>query len=369
MGVKKFGNVFKPDSQITFKELEGCVVAVDAMAELYRSNLGINDVNALTDPEGKPSIFLRVIQALILNLYKEKVKQIWVFDNVHGGSVYKSEELKNRRQKRKQAQQQMEKIMTITPDCDNPDDILDNLLGSSLIESKQNIEAKIQSLKKRTFTVETWMIEDVQFMLDKLGIPWMEAPVGYEGEHIAACLTKNDIAHAVLSPDYDTLIFGAKQLIKRDTSKTRSKSKKVYYLYILEKLRESYKITQDDLIKIALCLGTDFNKKIKGIGEKTVLKKYHIISDFLEDNVDNVDDKYVEEIKNAYNYFKKECPIDIGNINNYNLLNEPLSDGKKINEYLEWLVECKGYNMDSSTRIIENAIYERTHGKKPKRKK
>ena len=93
----------------------------------------------------------------------------------------------------------------------------------------------------------------------------MVAPKGYEAEQICAFLTY-DLVDYVLSNDMDSLVFGAKYIIKRNT-----KTKK-YYLYDLNKLLIDNNITQDQLIDISIMLGCDFADKTPKIGVKTILK-------------------------------------------------------------------------------------------------
>ena len=102
-------------------------------------------------------------------------------------------------------------------------------------------------------------------ILNQYNISWIDAPKNFEAEHIAACLNQKNIVDAVLTNDSDTLLFGAKQIIKI----SKIKKKKIFLLYSLNNISTKYKIDLNDLIKVGLCLGTDFNKKgVKGIGIK-----------------------------------------------------------------------------------------------------
>ncbi len=405
MGVKKFTHIFKHDREVTFKDFKGKTLAVDGLIEIYRAMLGIPDEKKLTDSKGRPTVHLNTLQALVLNLYKAKVNQIWVFDNRGiAPDSCKKKELEIRRKKRKSAEDEIKKIslqiekLDADADADTKKDkdkkrdkkideveekkILDcevlDFLSEDLKQEKDDLKenrnsklSKIHKLKKRTFVVKTWMINDVKFMLDKMNIKWIEAPVGYEGEHMAACLTKNKLADAVLSPDSDALVFGATKLVKRDTSKSARGKGKKYLLYTLSTLLKKNNITQSDLIKVSLCLGTDYNPKgIRGIGEKTVLKKYVIIDKLFEEldaacNAANSATgqkkassgdrmKYLKEIRKAYDQFKRDCPLNINKIHNRD--ETPLADNKKLKELLDWMVQEKTYNRERVKKIIEKAM-------------
>lgn len=366
MGVKNFTKVFplEETNKVTFGNYNGKIVVVDAMIELYRSMLGIKNRQTLTDKHGRPTIHISVILCLILDLYKNKVKQIWCFDSHNEDKI---DELEQRKVQRDKAQTEFDKI----------DDDIAFLDGIK--------EAKKDSLRKRLFIVEDWMITDIKFMLDCFGITWLDAPESYESEHLAACLTKNGIADAVLTTDVDTLLFGAKEIIKRDMR--RGKKKKEYYKYNLAKLLKKYKLSQDDLIKIGICLGNDFILKgIPGIGPKTVLSKFNIVDEYLADpdsssdtdtdsdadsdadsssDSDTDSDSIRDQVLRAYTQFTKECPID----SNKKYVSNMLIDinSYKIKNLLEWLSKEKGYNIDRRKKLIMKAI-EYRKGKKRSKK-
>ena len=338
MGVKSFTSVFPLKDAVEFKDYKGKTIAVDAMVELYRSMLGIKNRQTLTDKHGRPTIHINVILCLILELYKNGIGQIWCFDSVNDD---KSEELEYRQVQKEKAQEEFDKL----------DDDLAFLNEAS--------ERRKDSLRKRFFSVEDWMIQDIKFMLDCFNIKWMDSPVSYESEHLAACLTKNGIVDAVLTTDVDTLLFGATEIIKRDMR--RGKKKKTYYKYNLRNLLEEYKISQNDLIKIGICLGNDFIRKgIPGIGPKTVLKKFNIVNKYLEEDTT---DALSDSVKKAYNQFNRECPIT-------NMDRESFeADVSDLDKLYKWLKQEKGYNIERKKILVERAINHKLGIKKSKKKR
>ena len=72
------------------------------------------------------------------------------------------------------------------------------------------------------------MVEESKMILSLLGIPYIQAPS--EGEAAAAQLTQSNIAFACASQDYDSLLFGAKRLIRNLTisGKRKVPNKNVY---------------------------------------------------------------------------------------------------------------------------------------------
>jgi len=115
-------------------------------------------------------------------------------------------------------------------------------------------------------------------LLTLLGIPWVQAPS--EGEAQAAHLAKKGDTNLCASQDYDSLLFGAPQLVRNVTISGRRKlpRKRVYIQVVpeiveLDRVLEELDISHQQLIDIGILLGTDFNPEgVKGIGPKTALK-------------------------------------------------------------------------------------------------
>ena len=76
-------------------------------------------------------------------------------------------------------------------------------------------------------------------------------------------------AWAVASQDYDCLLFGAPRIIRNLTLSGGLSN--LEYLE-LQKVLEDIDLTREQLIDVALMVGTDFNEGIHGIGAKTGLK-------------------------------------------------------------------------------------------------
>ncbi len=122
------------------------------------------------------------------------------------------------------------------------------------------------------------MTKDSKRLLDVMGIPWIQAPS--EGEAQAAYLAKKGDANYCASQDYDSLLFGAPQLLRNVTISGRRKlPRKNVYIEVqpetveLRRVLRELNITHEQLIDIGILVGTDFNPDgVKGIGPKTALK-------------------------------------------------------------------------------------------------
>ena len=90
-----------------------------------------------------------------------------------------------------------------------------------------------------------------------------------EGEAQGAYMVEQGDAWAVASQDYDCLLFGAPRIVRNLTLSGGLSN--LEYLE-LEKVLNEIDLTREQLIDVALMVGTDFNEGIHGIGAKTGLK-------------------------------------------------------------------------------------------------
>ena len=76
--------------------------------------------------------------------------------------------------------------------------------------------------------------------------------------------------HGVLdSQDYDCILFGAPRMVR---NLTITGGKANLEIINLKKVLEKLEISREQLVDIAILVGTDFNMGVKGIGAKTGLK-------------------------------------------------------------------------------------------------
>lgn len=120
------------------------------------------------------------------------------------------------------------------------------------------------------------VLQDAKRLLGLMGIPWLEAPEDAEAQ--ASYMAGRGDVWAVSSKDYDSLLFGAPILARylTITGKEYLPAQRRMRPLIPEliKLSENLKLlglTREQLVDVAILVGTDFNKGIKGIGPKKAL--------------------------------------------------------------------------------------------------
>jgi flap endonuclease-1 len=147
-------------------------------------------------------------------------------------------------------------------------------------EWKEALEAgdleKARKKAQQTSRVTDEIIKQSIELLDALGIPHIQAPS--EGEAQASYMVKKGDVYAAGSQDFDCLLFGSSVLIRNLTSSEKRKlpNKQAYVSINPEIIRlqpglKYLEISHEQLVDIAILIGTDFNEGIKGYGPKKSL--------------------------------------------------------------------------------------------------
>ena len=162
-------------------------------------------------------------------------------------------------------------------------EIFESALKEVILPQKEvlkNAEVEIET-EKAVFQCRAcghrWKFEEARKLLEAMGIPCIQAPS--EGEAQASYIVKKGDAYAVGSQDFDCLLVGAPILVRNLTSAGKRKlpGKHAYVSVSPEQIRleENLKtlgVTREQLVDMAILIGTDFNEGIKGIGPKKSLE-------------------------------------------------------------------------------------------------
>ena len=131
---------------------------------------------------------------------------------------------------------------------------------------------------QQTTSMRDGMVDDSKHLLDLFGIPHIQAPS--EGEATAALLTTTGMADVAASQDFDSILFGAKNLVRNFTNSGRRKlpNRNTYIdiepeIINYQKNLDELGITREQLIDVGILIGTDFNPDgFERIGPKTAIK-------------------------------------------------------------------------------------------------
>ncbi|XP_953184.1 endonuclease (xp-g/RAD2 homologue), putative [Theileria annulata] len=119
--------------------------------------------------------------------------------------------------------------------------------------------------------------ENIHKLLDHFGVPYIVAPS--EAESQCAYMNRSGKCYAVISDDSDSLVFGAKCLLKNFYND------KVFELYKLDRIRRELGIGRKQLALIAIICGCDYTNGVKGIGivnALEVIKAYPTFEDLYD---------------------------------------------------------------------------------------
>lgn len=252
--------------EISFKELTGKVIAVDAFNAIYQflSSVRQPDGTPLMNSDGKITSHLSGIFYRNVALLSGGIKLIYVFDG-------EAHALKRKTVEKRQAAKDVaeEKYKKAVED-----------------EDTEGMGKYAKGFTK----LDSEMIYESKELLSAMGIAVVQAPS--EGEMQCAQLVKDGQAFAVGSQDYDALVVGAPRLIQNLTLARRRKIASGYVditpeMIEYDKVINGLEINGDQLICLAILVGTDFNPGgVKGIGPKKALelvrRKKHPVSIFEE---------------------------------------------------------------------------------------
>ena len=241
MGVK-FKDIVSPE-EISLKDLEGRTVAIDAYNTIYQFLSGIRqrDGSPLMDQDGNVTSHLSGILYRTASMVDKGIKPIYVFDGE--SHEHKAKTIEQRKAIKEEAMEKWEEA-----------------------KAAGNIE-EARKFAIRTSRMSPYILESSKELLDYMGIPYVQA-IG-EGEAQGAYMVEQGDAWAVASQDYDCLLFGAPRIVRNLTLSGGLSN--LEYLE-LEKVLEELELSREQLIDVALMVGTDFNEGIHGIGAKTGLK-------------------------------------------------------------------------------------------------
>jgi len=249
MGVDISGLV--KGKQVRLEDLSGRSVAIDAFNTLYQflSMIRQPDGTPLMDRDGRVTSHLSGLFHRTAALLELGIRPVYVFDGKP--PELKKKTLEERRAAKEEAEREWKKAV------------------------EEGDLKRALSKATRTARLDSDMIEESVALLDALGVPWMKAPS--EGEAQMAFMVRKGDVWAGASQDFDALLFGTPNLVRNLTlsSRRRLPSGKtvevVPEVVNLAEVLSELGVTREQLVEMAVLIGTDFNDGVRGIGPKKAL--------------------------------------------------------------------------------------------------
>ena len=237
--------------QVDLDYFSGRKIAIDAFNTIYQFITTIRqpDGTPLKDSEGRVTSHLSGLLYRNTNLIENGIRPIYVFDGKPPS--FKAKEIKERAERKLEAEEKW------------------------AVAVERGEDAKKYAMMAAR--IDEYIVESSKKLLRLLGIPYIDAPS--EGEAQASFMTSRGDADFTGSQDYDSLLFGSPFLARNltITGKRKLPGRNVYVdvkpeVIALEENLKTLGITREQLVDIAILVGTDYNDGIKGIGAKKALK-------------------------------------------------------------------------------------------------
>ena len=272
---------------ISLDSLRGQTLAVDGNGELYQflALIRLRDGTPLQDSKGRITSHLSGLFYRTTRLMAEHaLKLVFVFDGAP--PARKAQEIAKRRAVKEK---------------------YDEERATALARGDL---AEAYSKATMTSRLTRAMVDEARELLRLMGVPTVQAPSEGEAQAAHMAATSPHI-WAAASKDYDSLLFGAPRLVRFLTisGKEFLPSQGTFRPIVpetieLDRLLEGWGITREELVDLAILVGTDFNDGIKGIGPKkalTLVQKHGRIENMPEEIQRGVGDpEVVDEIRRIY---------------------------------------------------------------------
>jgi len=239
--------------EIGLEDLKGKVLAVDSYNMLYQflTTIRGRDGTLLMDSSGNITSHLVGLFSRVTKLMQQGMKLVFVFDG-------KAPDLKKKERERRK-----ELKIAAAKEYD-------------AAVKREDIDA-MKKYASRMTRLTPDLVDEAKLLIKSLGLPIVDAPS--EGEAQAAYMVKKGDCYASVSQDFDSLVHQTPLLVKNlSIAGKRKKTNKLSYETVKPELinladnLNNLGIDQDQLIALAILVGTDYNiGGVKGIGPKKAI--------------------------------------------------------------------------------------------------
>ncbi len=315
------GDLFEKES-VNLNFFSGTKISIDAFNTIYQflSIIRQPDGSPLKDSEGRVTSHLSGLLYRISNMVEVGIKPVFVFDGEP--PEFKKREIEERIDRKLEMEEK-------------------------LIAAKERGEKDLKKYAQATARIDEYIVESSKKLLELIGIPVVQAPS--EGEAQAAYMTLKGDTEYTCSQDYDSLLFGSPKLGRNlaITGKRKLPGRNVYIdvkpeVIDLNKNLKRIEITREQLVDIAILVGTDYNEGIKGIGAKkayNLIKKHGSIDEVLKNL--NVEIDNLNEIREFFLHPPVTDEYDLK-------FSKPDSDG-----IIEFLCESHDFSKERVEKAVE----------------
>lgn len=324
--------------ELQLQELYGKKIGIDAYNQIYAFLSAIRNHaeggELFTDANGNVTSHLMGLKNRLVHFKKNNIHPVYVFDGKPPD--FKSSEIERRIEIKKEAEK-------LYQEAKEKDDL-----------------ALAARYAARTTRITSDIIKDTKRLLKAFGIPYIDAPE--EAEAQLALMTKDNKIYASATQDYDALVFGTPTIIRnvsisqrRRVSGSNITIESKPQIISFKRFLNEHNITHEQLIQLALLVGTDYNSGVRLIGPKKGLK---LVKDYptLDDMISYLKKEKLTteaEWKKAFQYE----PVDLYNYflnpkvsNNYE--DELIWREPNYSEIMRFLSDERGFGRDGLAKTL-----------------
>ena len=329
MGIKSLTQTIKkysPDSIIhdNLYKLSGKKVAVDASLIIYQQLLNTPHGRFFTNKEGKITNHITGLFYKIMNYISLNIELIFIFDGKPPDNKYKT--IQKRKEKSEKAKNELNN-------------------NNNLNEEEKN------KLKKESIRLTKNMINDVKYLLNLLGISYIDADG--EGEAVASELCRINYVDYVLSEDMDSLVYGCPKLIRNCIDK-KLKRKDIISIFDYHQILKDLNLNNDQFMDFCILCGCDYCNSVPKIGNITAFKliqKYKTIENIIDNTNFDFPENYLTDFNNSKKNFKLFYnKIDINQLN----IHSSFKNIPKLQNYLIHDIQMNEKRVQNTLKKFNN---------------
>ncbi|CAM0871652.1 unnamed protein product [Alopecurus aequalis] len=145
---------------------------------------------------------------------------------------------------------------------------------SFLRQEQVDLGNERRKLESHAESVSSEMFAECQELLQMFGLPYIIAPM--EAEAQCAYMEINNLVDGVVTDDSDVFLFGARNVYKNIFD-----DRKYVETYLMKDIESDLGLTREQLIRMALLLGSDYTEGVSGIG---IVNAIEVVNAFPEED-------------------------------------------------------------------------------------
>uniref|UniRef100_A0A0D9Z3M6 DNA repair protein UVH3 n=1 Tax=Oryza glumipatula TaxID=40148 RepID=A0A0D9Z3M6_9ORYZ len=139
---------------------------------------------------------------------------------------------------------------------------------SLLRQEQEYLGNERRKLESHAESVSSEMFAECQELLQMFGLPYIIAPM--EAEAQCAYMEMTNLVDGVVTDDSDVFLFGARNVYKNIFD-----DRKYVETYLMKDIESELGLTREQLIRMAMLLGSDYTEGISGIGIVNAIEVAH----------------------------------------------------------------------------------------------